>query len=334
MRSSLLSGNRQPTLRVRDAAAADLEGLLALARLAGDGLTNLPADRNLLAKRIAESARPDGGEAGGCALLVLEADGAVAGAAAVWPRIGARRPFYSFRRTGAADDEARLTLTTEFTGSAEVGGLIVAPGLRGGVAGRLIARARYMLIALRRSGFPDQVVADLRGWQDARGRSPVWSAIGARRFGSDFREADRRSLSDLDFIGPQAPRRPIPIRRLPAAARAAIGRPHDDGRGALRLLLEEGFSTTDCVDVFDGGPTLAAPVDTLRLVRERRASRLIGPATSETDAPLALVAQLSGAQLRAVAAPVCAEADGARLPAWAIAALEAKPGDEIHHAPL
>lgn len=270
--------NGRDQIVLRWARPGDLDGLYRLACTAGHGLTNLPPDRDRLAERIAASSAPPG--AGGLpamALFVLEAGGEVAGVAAVWPRIGAGRPFYSYRideHAAASEPYAlrvstrTLTLTTEFTGEAEVGGLLIDPALRGVAAGRLAARARYLFIAEHRSAFPARVVAELRGWQDETGASPVWEALGARFYGMAFPEADRLSTHDHDFIGELAPRHPVYLDLLPPQAQAAIGKPHDEGRAALKLLLEEGFEYHGHVDIFDAGPTVSAPIDRLKAVRD------------------------------------------------------------------
>ena len=258
----------------------DLDGLYALAAAAGPGLTNLPPDRDGLAERIEASLAPPGA----CGLtsvvmFALDVGGQLGGVAAVWPTVGEGRPFYSYR----VDDEIgasaaydltvktrTLTLSTEFTGAAEVGGLLIDKALRGCSAGRLAARARYLFIAEHRHAFPPRVLAELRGWQDAAGVSPVWEALGRRFYGLPFETADRLSTRRHDFIAEMAPRHPIYLDLLPPDAQAAIGRPHDDGRAALKMLCDDGFEEPGYVDVFDGGPTVCALIDDVRTVRESR----------------------------------------------------------------
>ena len=64
------------------------------------------------------------------------------------------------------------------------------------------------------------------------------------------------------------PRSPIYVALLTDEARATIGQPHPTGRAALRMLEEEGFTYDRYVDIFDGGPTVTAPTDRIRTVRE------------------------------------------------------------------
>ena len=47
-----------------------------------------------------------------------------------------------------------------------------------------------------------------------------------------------------------------------------MGQPHPTGRAALRMLEAEGFAYDRYIDIFDGGPTVTAPTDRIRTVRE------------------------------------------------------------------
>ncbi len=85
--SALIDGGRQadrslPPL-VRIAQATNLESLLRLARVGGDGLTNLPPDRATLASKLAASnealATPEVQAKGAAILLIVELAGRVVG---------------------------------------------------------------------------------------------------------------------------------------------------------------------------------------------------------------------------------------------------------------
>jgi arginine N-succinyltransferase len=149
-----------------------------------------------------------------------------------------------------------------------VGGLVIDPALRQGGHGRAIARSRYLFIAQHRPRFGARVIADLRGYlQD--GRSAFWDAVGGRFYAMDFAEADRiNGTTGNQFIADLGPRNPIYVNMLSPQAQAAIGRVHDDGRGAQALLIEEGFRDEGYVDIFDAGPTMIAPIDGLKAVAQ------------------------------------------------------------------
>ena len=138
----------------------------------------------------------------------------------------------------------------------------------------LLARSRYMFIAQHRGRFGDVVIADLRGWVE-HGSSPFWEAVAGPFFGSGFLEADlHNAVHGNQFIADLMPRYPIYTSMLPAAARAAIGRPHDEGY----------------CDIFDAGPTVQARTDQIRTVRESRPVEASLPTLVSDDAQ-PLVAQ-------------------------------------------
>lgn len=261
---------------------SDLDAVLRLAEAGGSGLTNLPPDRDALAARIgsAEHAIGDSAarEAGAAIMLVADLDGEIAATGMVFARVGAEWPFYSYRLTrqasvsrslGRTKAQMLLNLTNDFDGETEVGGLFVDPSRRGLALGRLMARARYLFVAMHRPWFANRIIAELRGYQDGDGRAPVWEAIGRNFYDMDFQEADRTgALHGNQFIADLGPRYPIYMSMLPTEAQAACGRPHDEGRPARDMLLAEGFRDEGYVDIFDGGPTLVADIDALRAVRE------------------------------------------------------------------
>lgn len=275
---------------VRTANVADLDALFALAIAGGSGLTNLPPDRNTLRTKLEASERAissaDERERGSAIMLMVEHAGRVVGTSCVFPRVGADWPFYSYRLTrqanrslavGRLKAQTLLNLVNDFDGECEVGGLFINPAMRGYALGALAARARYLFIAMHRDWFRRRVMAELRGWQDSEGKSPVWEAIGRHFYDMDFQEADRTgALTGNQFIADLGPRYPLYVSLLPKAAQDALGRPHDDGRPAFEMLLAEGFVAGDYVDIFDGGPTVVVDIDSVRTVREARTVHVAG----------------------------------------------------------
>ncbi len=328
---------------VRAARADDLDALLALASQTGGGFTNLPQDRAALAARLERSqasfaspAAPDG-----LYMLVLahRPSGRVGGTAAIFAGIGSPWPFYSYKITTIALHSRELGrtfrtrvlhLVNDFDGASEVGGLFLAPDLRAGGLGRLLARARYLFIARHRDRFADRCVAELRGVILPDGSSPFWDGLAGRFFGMDFVEADRfNSLHGNQFIADLMPKYPVYEALLPEAAAAVIGVEHPDGRAARRMLEAEGFRFNAYVDIFDGGPTLDVETDRIRtLAMARRAQVTAG--APPADAPCALIAVGALAGFRAMAVPAAIAEGAARLPEAAAAA----PGEEILHAPF
>jgi arginine N-succinyltransferase len=267
---------------VRVASSNDVDAVYALALAGGHGLTNLPPDRAALMNKLLASeqavASADGRATGAPIMLVVEYDGRIVGTSCVFAKVGAEWPFYSYRLTrqanrslavGRLKSQTLLNLVNDFEGEAEVGGLFIDPSMRGAALGALAARARYLFMAAHRDWFGRRVIAELRGWQDSNGLSPIWEAIGRHFYDMDFHDADRTgALGGNQFIADLGPRYPLYVSLLPKDAQAALGQPHNDGRPAYEMLMVEGFSAGDYVDIFDGGPTVVADIDAVRTVRD------------------------------------------------------------------
>lgn len=330
---------------VRLACGDDLEELYRLACTGGDGLTNLPPDRRALAAKLAASeqavASASAREEGAAILLIVELDGKVAGTSCVFPRVGADWPFYSYRLTrqvsrslaiGKRKAQILLNLVNDFDGECEVGGLFVDPECRGHSVGKLAARARYLFIAAHREWFGRKVIAELRGYQDEKGQSPVWEAIGRHFYEMEFSEADRTgALSGNQFIADLGPRYPLYISMLPKAAQEALGKPHNDGRPALQMLLDEGFIDGEYVDIFDGGPTLFAEIDSVRSIRDCKSSYLNKITDPGQEGVSSLVACGTGSEFRVTRGMV--SADGG-IDANTARSLGLPVGDTFLHIPI
>jgi arginine N-succinyltransferase len=330
--------------RVRAARPSDLDAILELAKLTGGGFTNLPPDRQSLARRLEWSAnsfaRAEDKPLGELYLLLLEqvATGRIGGTAMIFSRVGAEMPFYSFKLctlTQTSKELGRtfrtqfLSLTSDFDGASEVGGLFLHPDLRASGLGRLLARSRYLFIAQHRARFGSHVLAELRGVMDKEGNSPFWDALGRQFFGLTFPQADEfNAINGNQFIADLMPRHPIYTALLPEAARAAIGQPHASGRAALAMLQAEGFAFDNYVDIFDGGPTVSARIDDLKTVR-LTAEGEITALDDDLDTAPSLVATGKLMDFQAFSAPL---GDAGRtLPAAIAHPLGITPGMRIRH---
>ncbi|MES1200326.1 MAG: arginine N-succinyltransferase [Pseudomonadota bacterium] len=279
-----------PAYVIRAAGPADFAAFQALRTEAGPGFTSLMLDDSALKTRLEQNAAGFAAKSDKPGkerfLLALEhiASGDVAGCCAVKATIGEAPPFYNFHILRIAQSSAAaqrrfdmsvLILVNEFTGCSEVGSLFVRKAHRAAGIGRALAQSRYLLMASAPHRFRERVVSELRGVVDANGASPFWEALGRHFFQMDFSEADRLSATtDNQFILDLMPKYPIYVDLLPESARAVIGECHADGAGARRLLEWEGFTFSDVVDIFDGGPLLSAPRDSIRTARESKRLKL------------------------------------------------------------
>lgn len=336
------------TFRVRAATTSDLPQLYEMAKLAGSGFTNLPPDRAALAQRLERSDRAfssDTGDADDMFVLILEntQTGEVRGSAQIFARVGQVWPFYSYRRAtltqhsrelGRTFRAEMLNLVTDLEGSSEVGGLFLHPSERAAGLGQLLARSRYLFIAMHRTRFGDRILAELRGVIDERGESPFWDGIAGRFFGMSFQEADYfNAINGNQFIADLMPKHPIYTAMLPESARSAMGLPHPSGRAAMRMLENEGFSFEGYIDIFDGGPTMTARTDQVRTIASARSLRIAGTDDAPSDPIKALIAKGHLATFRCACAEVAERPDGLRLDKETAAALDLTVGDSAWIVP-
>lgn len=265
---------------VRPARMTDLEALMALSAASGNGMTTMPQSHDAMADRIAQSeasfAKPLSAPDSETYMLVLEEGSAVIGLSCLFTGLGATRPFYNYRVARTVRTAPELDIRTEtdvlhlvndFHGYAELGTLFLHPSHRGGGRGRLLSLARLMLIASDPPRFGDRLMAEIRGRMDGN-HSPFWEAVGRNFFNLEFQEADQHSAQDYRFIADLMPPYPIYTCLLPDAAQAAIGQPHAQAEGALKLLCAQGFRYHNMIDIFDAGPCVEARADDVPLIRQ------------------------------------------------------------------
>lgn len=276
---------------IRAATGSHLQHLYEMAKLTGGGFTNLPPDRKSLTAKLEKSAeafaRNGDYQTGELFVMILEnaETREVRGTCQIFTGVGNKWPFYSYRMTTLTQHSVELdrtfraemlSLVTDLEGSSEVGGLFLHPHERAGGLGLLLARSRYLFIAMHRARFADRILAELRGIIDERGGSPFWDGVAGRFFGMTFQEADYfNAINGNQFIADLMPKHPVYIAMLPESARSAIGLPHPSGRAAMRMLENEGFAHEGYVDIFDGGPTMTARTDRVHAIAEARAHRVI-----------------------------------------------------------
>ncbi len=297
------------SFRLRAARLGDLEHLYEMAKLTGGGFTNLPADRKALGDKLerAESAfqNTDHEWVDEQFVLVLEDTKSrmVRGTSQLMTKVGQQWPFYSYRLNTLTqysqelDRTVRtemLNLVTDLEGSSEVGGLFLHPNERAGGLGLLLARSRYLFIAMHRARFANRILAELRGIIDERGDSPFWDNVAGRFFGMSFNEADYfNAINGNQFIADLMPKYPVYVAMLDENARKVIGVPHLSGRAAMRMLENEGFNYEGYVDIFDGGPSMIARTDDVTSVKNSTSATLKGMNVGEGERAILAAGRLA-----------------------------------------
>jgi arginine N-succinyltransferase len=336
------------TFVVRAARRDDVDQLYEMAKLTGGGFTNLPPDRDALNAKLERSeeafAKTEGESANDLFLLALEntETGQVRGTAQIFAAVGKRWPFYSYRINTFTQHSKELdrtftsqilSLTTDYEGASEVGGLFLHPNERAGGLGMLLARSRYLFIAKHRERFGEKVIAELRGVIDEAGGSAFWDALAGKFFGMSFQEADEfNARHGHQFIADLMPKHPIYLNMLPESARSVIGKPHPSGRAAMRMLEKENFKYAGYIDIFDGGPTMEADIDTVKSVANSREATI--SAISDTSDTHSLAATGTLEAFRCCYAHVEAQGeDEVAIDAAAAETLNAQIGTSVRYVP-
>ncbi|MCR8916242.1 arginine N-succinyltransferase [Marinobacter panjinensis] len=341
-------------LLIRPLQENDLEALYAMAQGAGKGLTTLPADRELLQKKInhtRETFNQRCAPEAGLYLFALEDTelGQCVGISGIQARVGLDEVFYNYRLSvtvnasrelGVHVRTPTLHLSNDMTDTTEICSLLLSASHRGGGTGLLLSRCRFMYLDDFRKHFSEKVFAEMRGVSDGNGQSPLWDALGSKFFDMEFSEADMLSgLGNKSFIAELMPKYPIYLPMLPDAARAVIGRVHENTAPALNMLQAEGFNFNGMVDIFDGGPVVEAFIHNIRTVREginRHVMIRKKPLDMKVPAEdQVMISNRSFRDFRITTIPAeCIGLDTVSIPAEVAEALEVESGDRVRLAPL
>lgn len=201
-----------------------------------------------------------------------------------------------------------LTTRYSYDGPTELGGLVMHPDARRSPQrlGSLISYVRFLFIAMQRSDFRDHVLAELLPPFEPDGSSLLWEAYGRRFTGLSYREADRLSRSNKEFVRSLFPDE-IYATLLSQEAQDVIGAVGPETQGVEKMLRRVGFEYARRVDPFDGGPHFICPTDKITLVA---AARRCQPGQSWNEPLSGLVGRIYSARPYFVAVPCRLEAGG------------------------
>jgi arginine N-succinyltransferase len=230
-----------------------------------------------------------------------------------------------------------LTSSYSYDGPTEIGGLVVHPDSRRKPErlGTLISYVRFLFIAMRRADFGAELLAELLPPLEPDGTSHLWEAIGRRFTGLTYREADRLSKRNKEFIRGLFPDH-VHATLLSPQAQAVVGAVGPQTQGVEKLLRRIGFEYADRVDPFDGGPHFVAPTDDVTLVRRAREAAIdIDDIVANEQPPFLLARQTAHPPyFVAVLANAALAAERLQLPRAAAERLDVVPNDQIWFLPL
>lgn len=330
---------QSPRYEIRAATRADHAGLLELARYLDS--VNLPNDPDVIAQILDLSERSFSGEIANpkrCEYVFVLHDrqtGRAVGTSMIIGQLGRREAPYIYfdvhteERYSATLDRhfthQVLTIGYSYNGPTEIGGLVVHPEVRRseGRLGMLISYVRFLWMAAHKELVQPLVLAELLPPLEPDGTSHLWEAVGRHFTGLTYREADRLSKQNKEFIRGLFPDGDIYTSLLSPEAQAVIGKVGPQTRGVELLLRRIGFRYWDRVDPFDGGPHFVAPLDEISLVRRARSGALrVGPTDSKA---LLAVSGREPPYFRAIPAPVGLSPGEIRVDASTLAFLDALP---------
>ncbi|MAR56511.1 MAG: arginine N-succinyltransferase [Rickettsiales bacterium] len=335
---------------IRPVALSDHADVLALAKIAGFGMTSLPADEDVLQAKIARSVasfandpKHKGNEA---FLFVMEdpATGSVVGTTGIKAHVGRNQPFYSYKVSTITQQSRDLNLfskhkmlhvTNDLTDSSEIGSLFLKPDYRRDRLGRVLSLCRFLFMAPHLDYFGDQVIAEMRGVHDRRGNSPFYDSIARHFFEMEFYKADYiNATQGNQFINDLMPKYPIYVSLLPERAQDVIGEPNQASAPAYAMLEKEGFRWQGYIDIFDGGPTLQVAPEQIRSLRESKCAE-IKAIDDSLDTGRHIVTTDGFADFRACDSRLAVNDDGrVTISSRAQKALQVSPGDMVRYLAL
>ncbi len=272
-----------PSFLLREARPADHRQILRLARQLDS--TTLPTDAGALAEMLRCSKASFAGKVHerSRARYVFAAEEIsnhriVAVSMIIGKHGTPSSPHYYFE---VADDEryshslkrmfrhTYLRFRYSMDGPTEIGGLIVDPATRGHPEriGKQISWVRFLYIARKRRRFETQVLAEMLPPTMPGHGNRFWDHYGRLVTGLSYRQADRLSTRDKEFIRALFPDAPIYVLMLPEQIRSAIGEVGENTRGALRILEQAGMHYLNQIDPFDGGPYYGCSINEIAPIR-------------------------------------------------------------------
>ncbi len=264
---------------IREVRSGDLEQLLGLG-CALDSV-NLPTDARTMARVIERSQRSFRGSIRDRARAVYlfcaqEAGSAMlAGASMIIAKHGTPQSPHYYMEIGTEERYSHtlrkmfrhtfLRLRYSMDGPTEFGGLIVAPTYRAHPqrVGKQLSWMRFLYIGKHPERFQPEIIAEIMPPKTDAGSHLLWDHYGRRVTGLSFKEADRLSARDKEFIRALFPEAPLYTFLLPEDVRASIGAVSKQSRPAVALLERAGLRFLGQIDPFDGGPYYGAATSEL-----------------------------------------------------------------------
>ena len=330
------------TIRIRPVNLKDHKEVLAMAGVAGIGMSSLPQDEMVLHNKINNSVDSFAGKSKENSFLFVLEDTEkhrLAGVTGIVAHVGLVRPFYSYKLSTVSQASSAIVvysmqqvlhMVNDYTGATEIGSLFLHPDYHHNKLGKFLSRSRYMMIAEFPELFSDLVISEIRGTQDAEGNSPFYDNLARHFFKMGFREADYiYATQGGQFIADLMPKYPIYVNLLPQAAQEVIGVPLEASKPALQLLKNEGFHYEGYVDLFDAGPTVQASRSQIKTISTSKKTEIV--AIREVNSELHMISNSRKADFMVTIAAIEEENNGVIISQETAQALNVKIGDMVRY---
>lgn len=272
---------------IRDAGFDDIKYIYELGELLNS--LNLPNDKNELEKIIikSEESFSDNNSLKEREFLfvMVNEENKVIGCSQIFAKHGTLLSPHLFFQVSIEEHYSRslnkyfrhqtLKLGQNFDGPTEIGSLILKPAFRGHRLhlGKFLSYVRFLFMAMKKEYFSKNVIAELLPTFAKKNSSALWDALGSKFTGLSYKEADRLSRHDKDFIISLFPKWPIYVSLLPLKAQSIIGQVGEASKGAQILLSQIGFCYNDQIDPFDGGPHFVADLEEISLIKNAKTAK-------------------------------------------------------------
>lgn len=275
---------------IRPIQKQDLPSLQQLVQSMKIGMASLPNNTSLLKKRIQTSIKafqastPPLIDQYYLFVLINPKTNKIAGVSGILNKTNTQKNafFYekNFKQFGDKalnihNNLPTLKLKQEKKPFCELCSLYLSDKIRKKNHGKLLSWCRYLFIHTFPKRFNSQIIADLRGFRNNQLLSPFWENIGKNFTNLSLHQADTmKTFGNIDFIKNLFPKEIIYTPLLPSKVQTTIGNVYHHTKPALNLLLKQGFSYSNYINLLDGGPILKANIKNITILNNTKQSSI------------------------------------------------------------
>ena len=289
---------------IRPIRFEDLDVFTNFAFTATAGITSLPKNQELLKQKIEKSLFSFDADLSfpkdESYLFVLEnlENKSVSGVSGICSKSGVEEPKYYYQIETIDKEALGLPIPREMAilkpthlsnGPTEIGSLFLDPFVRKEGYGRLLSLSRFLFAACFPQRFDPVIIANMRGFSDKGEAVPFWEDFGRCFVDLEFLDLMKLLEKGKSFIPYILPEYPVYVSLLTKKAQESIGKVHENTKPAFNMLMQEGFTRSDYIDVFDGGPMITAPCKEIRAIKESRLAKIHEIVKEEVLSPLFII---------------------------------------------